>query len=516
MCNQLKKVLIADDEYLVRLGLKTTVDWAGHGFDIVGEAANGQEAIHLFEQTDPDILLTDIKMPVVDGLSLIETLKARKPSLYVVILTHYSDFSYAQKAILLGASQYILKSELNEQSILSTLDRLLSSMEGLQSPYRCHESQLREYLRQCLILPRGADPEKLLPTFEGLMEDGCYSLVSCRCDTFLLPEENQEMFHRSIRAMLEKVWPKPYLVSAQQEDMLRVYLVLQLEESEFSVMCQYMQRAVMNIRQYYDVEFQAGISQTGNPSRIYEMLREAGQACDECFFMNTPCCIYASSPRSDVCTQPQVNQAWIQDVIQTRDWSRLKSYIQEVFKDLTKKGSIDCVQNAYIDFLSFARHLMSRYPVLNTAQLNEEKLNYHNFQNLHHINTVESFVLDIYRSILDILNGQVRRYSGVINRCIDFIHSHFVENIALSDAAAAVNVSKSYLSLLFKQETGINFSKYLMDYRVEEAKELLSNTNMHIYEVAERVGFPNPYYFSKVFKEATGFSCKEYKNITPS
>jgi two-component system response regulator YesN len=147
--------------------------------------------------------------------------------------------------------------------------------------------------------------------------------------------------------------------------------------------------------------------------------------------------------------------------------------------------------------------------------MNEEKLNYQNFRNLHHIKTVESFVLDIYRSVFDVLNGQVRRYSGVINRCIEYIHVHYIENIALSDAAYAVNVSKSYLSLLFKQETGINFSKFLMNYRIEEAKKLLSETNMHIYEVAERVGFPNPYYFSKIFKEATGFTCKEFKNLGP-
>jgi len=512
----MKKVLIVDDEYLVRLGLKTTVDWAGHGFDIVGEAANGQEAIRLFDQTDPDILLTDIKMPIVDGLSLIETLKARKPSLYVVILTHYNDFSYAQKAILLGASQYILKSELNEQSILSTLDRLLSSMEGVQSPQRGQEGQLREYLRRCLLLPRGTDPEKLLPTFAGLMDEGCYCLVSCQCDTLILPAESQEMFHRSIRAMLEKVWEKPFLVSAQQGDLLRVYLVLKLEESEFYALYQHMQRVVMNIRQYYDVEFQAGISKPGSPAQLYEMLREAGQACDTCFFSDTPCGVYVTVSKPNASAQPKVNQAWMQDVIHTRDWPRLKAYIQEVFKDLMAQGSIDCVQTAYIDFLSCAKHLISRYPVLNTVLLNEEKLNYHNFQNLHHIGTVESFVLDIYRSILDVLSGQVRRYSGVINRCIEYIHMHYVDNIALSDAADAVNVSKSYLSLLFKQETGINFSKYLMDYRVEEAKKLLSETNMHIYEVAGKVGFPNPYYFSKVFKDVTGFTCKDFKNLIPS
>jgi two-component system response regulator YesN len=275
-----RKVLIADDEYLVRLGLRTMVDWSSHGFLIVGEAANGREAIDLFNQTDPDVLLTDIKMPLVDGLQLIETLKAKKPSLYVVILSNYGDFAYAQRAIKLGASEYILKSDMNQESILHTLNRVLHDMEAVgQTPHRDHEPALHEYLRQTLTLPRlsrpGSPPQNCLAP-------GRYAVVICRCDTSVLAAEAQPMFHRSSRTMLEELWPKAVISSAQSGDILSVMLVAPLEsEEDFQNLRQHAMRAALNIRQYYDVEFQFGISLPGECGKLPELIQQAASAFED-------------------------------------------------------------------------------------------------------------------------------------------------------------------------------------------------------------------------------------------
>ena len=120
----MKKVLIVDDEFLARLGLKTLIDWEEFGYKIVGEAANGKEALEILDRTDPDILLTDIKMPVMDGLTLIEEVRKRKKNIQIVVLSNHDDFSYAQKAIKFGVTLYILKSELNEANISNLLKNL--------------------------------------------------------------------------------------------------------------------------------------------------------------------------------------------------------------------------------------------------------------------------------------------------------------------------------------------------------------------------------------------------------
>lgn len=506
----MRKVLIADDEYLVRLGLRTMVDWASHGFIIVGEAANGREAIELFHATDPDILLTDIKMPLVDGLQLIENLKSKKPSLYVVILSNYGDFAYAQRAIELGASEYILKSDMNQDTILRTLNRMLRDMEAVEdAPLHNREPAIREYLRQALTLPRSSRPD---PPPQGFPAPGRYAVLISRCDTSVLSTEAQPMFHRSSRTMLEELWPDSVIASAQSADILSVMLVAPLKSDDHLLsLRQHALRTALNIRQYFDVEFQVGISLPGGSGDLPELIQQAASAFEDCFFSSEPVCVYTPDrPSPD--DQVRVNQAWMQDLVTLRDFGRLNQYIRGVFNALCRARDYALVQDAYFDFISFARQMVARYPEVKIHFGREEKLSYAGLDNLRHIDTCSSFVLDIFRIIGAALSGQGPRYSSVVSRAIEYIHAHYHENIALSDASDAVGLSKSHLSQLFKQETGINFTKYLMDYRIEQAKQLFATSNLHIYEVAERVGIPNPYYFSKVFKESTGFTCRDYRN----
>jgi two-component system response regulator YesN len=105
------------------------------------------------------------------------------------------------------------------------------------------------------------------------------------------------------------------------------------------------------------------------------------------------------------------------------------------------------------------------------------------------------------------------RYSSIVQKCIKFIWRSYASAMSLEDAAAEVAVSKGYLSMLFKQETGVNFVSYLNHFRIEKSKELILNTDLKIYEIALQVGFESPYYFSKLFKEVTGMGCREYRNL---
>jgi two-component system response regulator YesN len=169
---ELIKVLVADDELLVRIGLRTTIEWEKNGFTIVGEAKNGKEAIELFDKFDADILITDIRMPVMDGLEVIQSIKEKKKDLKSIILTHYDDFSYAQKAIKLGASEFILKNNLSSDNLLLTLKKLSEELEPDRS-YNIGSLTESDYLHYALekaILANIAGID-----YEGLMnlpEDG--------------------------------------------------------------------------------------------------------------------------------------------------------------------------------------------------------------------------------------------------------------------------------------------------------------------------------------------------------
>ena len=141
----MKKILIVDDEYIVRLGLKTIVDWAMFGYTVAGEAANGKEALDFFEKNPADVILTDIKMPVMDGLELTRRIRARNKKARIIILSHYDEFSYAQEAISLSAFRYILKSELTKTNLENILKSLY--LDSDVSPEMEHTSEWKENLK---------------------------------------------------------------------------------------------------------------------------------------------------------------------------------------------------------------------------------------------------------------------------------------------------------------------------------------------------------------------------------
>ena len=122
MVGYMYRILIADDEFLVRLGLKTTIDWEAHGYQVVGEASNGQEALEMVDALKPDIVLADIKMPFLDGLEFIARAKEKSKNLSFIILTNYESFQYAKRAMQLGVSQYLLKSEISPDTLLAALE----------------------------------------------------------------------------------------------------------------------------------------------------------------------------------------------------------------------------------------------------------------------------------------------------------------------------------------------------------------------------------------------------------
>jgi len=179
------KVLIADDELVVRIGLKTTIDWEANGFTIVGEAINGKDAVELFHKLKPDILVTDIKMPIMDGLEVIQQLKSEHCLFKALILSHYDDFDFARKAINLGASDYILKTELTEQKLLTSLSRLSEQLADERQLELLPPNQVEEIMPVVTPAKRARFLHKIL---EGeLSQDNLSAYLEQRPALFVHP-----------------------------------------------------------------------------------------------------------------------------------------------------------------------------------------------------------------------------------------------------------------------------------------------------------------------------------------
>lgn len=532
----MKKILIVDDEYLVRLGLKTTINWTENGFLIVGDAKNGKEAIDLFDKFNPDILLTDIKMPLMDGFELIQTLKGRKKSLKIVILSHYDDFVYAQEAMKLGASEYILKSDLSSESLLEMLKKLSSEIDTAvghnMKPERenpvggtVENSRLLEELSEKMFYESFESRQNFLDyihPYESSFQQDSFAFIygiiqDVQSNGYDKEKEHliwnignisrQEFEKRDIVHSL--YFNKNCFVCIVNFSCLNLSDV-EKTQGELLNLCL---RIKKNLKQFLDVEINIGLSKIGTSIiELPDLLKQAKTAQEYCFYEPSGLVAFDEDMLVKKGDFPNINLDILKGFVLKSEAAAITSFIHDIFASLLESKRLEYAKDVFIDLLSFAKIISHELGIKMGPALNETKFSYSNFDKLYNFDGAKKYLTDIYYSIIEYnVNHKSETYSYIISKSMDYIKQNYHNNIALEDVADCVEISKSYLSLLFKQETGINFSTFLTNYRVEMAKKLLISSNDKIYEIAEKVGFENPYYFSKVFRGITGMSCKDFK-----
>ncbi len=512
----MKKVLIVDDEFLARLGLKTLIDWEEFGYKIVGEAANGKEALEILDRTDPDILLTDIKMPVMDGLTLIEEVRKRKKNIQIVVLSNHDDFSYAQKAIKFGVTLYILKSELNEANI-SNLLKNLSDVSYENTEKNADNKTQRENYLKSQLLGKPVDDEFLPSTLsappKNLFTDADYFIIRGFCDTSMISENSNDMLVRTIRSIIGKAFSQHDLISFFYKNQFYFTVIADAvsdKQDPVENVKDIMQQLVRNVKQYFDVSVQIGISNIGKPDRFPQMLREAEISRKCCFFTLDSICFY-NPDLLQKGSHISISQSKVFSFIEDEKKEEMKEYVSEIFTKLKMMKDYSIYKNAMVDLLAIAKSACEHYELGELPSLPPTKFSYENIFCLPFINSAEEYILVLYETIYDARLSRIASYSPAVRNTIAYIKNNYSKNISLSEAAQMSDLSESYLSLLFKQEVGVNFSTYLTEYRLEIAKKMLKTTNKKIYEISDEIGFSSPYYFSKVFKESTGVTCKEYR-----
>lgn len=538
----MKRILIVDDEYIVRLGLKTIVDWTSFGYILAGEASNGKEALDFLEKNHVDVILTDIKMPVMDGLELTRKIREKDKKTQIVILSHYDEFAYAQEAIRLGAFRYILKTELTKTNLESILKSLyLDSDVGVvtEVPDQISSSEWKEHWELFIgesILPtfyswqkeeKGEMRKRSIPKEPGTLslpsKVGNCVIFSVSCRTTTLQSDAREKFPKTVKVLFDEAFGSLAGKGNYYNDDFQfaaiAFLTEQSEEEHFSYekIKNSCVQIVKNINKYYDVNIFIGASSFGKIDIFWQLLQEAYRARIRCFFSDK---LFVAI-FSELCDQNTGNELKKGGIVSytklvvffdTNQKKAMLEYIQSIFSELRTNMNYITVHDAFTDFLSVGKLIHEKYKLKEEGSLSENKFKHDAFYDLPFIGDVEKYIHELYLSLFSTKQNGQPSYSHIVKKCIDFIHNDFQKNIGLSEAAEKTGVSHSYLSFIFKQETGVNFNAALAQYRIEKAKKLLATTSLRIYQVAEQVGFSNPYYFSKVFKEISGYTCKEYRD----
>lgn len=511
------KLIIVDDEKMVRTGLRDTVNWRKYGFTVVGAARNGLEAVDMIREKCPAVVLTDIKMPEMDGIRLAKVIKEAYPGVKTVLLSAYNDFGYAQDAIKYNVKAYLLKPLKEEEirEVFCALNEEINNENALQS---CNPYEKEHGLRS-LITGLGTE------------------------HVFASPDRRKQLhlFEYSRVAVCSFVWNKAVPSDERMKNDIheqacaysaRKGLSILLFMNQWVIFLSSPQRigkeevnsVILDFKQFIFREmgnrFPPGVScvfGVGNMCSGLEMLQrsyaEALYAYNYKYFASNQEIIFyqevqqSSADDTDHKKFDAILDRLI-DCIFRHDPDEMMAHIRTYFESVNKRdsSSIEEIRLKCMEIV-FAIDLKVREKGLDAISIDKKELLYR----IKEIDSYEGLMRWMGAVALDtsqqIKNCAADNTSWLIKHVKEYVTKHYYEKITLEDMARLCYTNPSYLSFRFKKVTGENFSDFVARIKIEKSIDLLLYSDYKLQEISEMVGFEDYSYFSKVFKK--------YKGMTP-
>jgi len=532
------KIVIVDDDILIRKGIRNVIRWKDLECEICAEASSGEEALKVIEEVKPDIVITDIKMPNMDGIELIDRIKRTIPQCKIVILTAYREFEYAQRAIKIGAFDFLLKPT-KVEDIINVIKKaineikkektIVEELEKINSILKEKLPVLRENFLFNVIFEMIQNEDEILQMASLYeIEIGSFLMILAECTT---REEkgkhNTHLYLLGISNMLNDFLNHSYTIySIYLNNSQAVYIINSKKEVEkkdenelFELLNQLKKAAV----ECFNIDLTLVVSTWGNGIvQLPEKYKECIDAINYRFYFDEEDIIYYKDLShffmymDDRKLKNLKNEILLS--VRYGNFTNINKLLLELEETLKKtKTDKQYILNFYYLLLIEVNMIKAQLSsVINTSNNSEV------FENIDYLNEITrcknlselSNILrtSIQRTIEEVQNHNLNKMGSLVKKVIDYIKENYhLNDISLSDISEKFFVSPSYLSRLFKKETGKNLSDFINEYRIEKAKQLLLTTDLKTYEIADRVGIPDPHYFSRLFKRYTGCSPSEYK-----
>lgn len=495
-----RRVLIVDDEVLVRIGIRHSVDWESCNFVIVGEASDGIECLRLIQQLQPDVIILDINMPNMDGIEVLKRIKEIGFSVKVIILTCYNELEYARKAMKYGASDYVLKTTINEDGLLNALNDLVfdDNEKDIRGDIVNQQEMIKGILQGLMT-----DTDKLIIRPNNLFCIGIKVLEIQEVKERYIGKK-EDFFEVSLSSLIRQVLTgiEESIIVQVGTDMVCVYLSFSLNRSSsecFIRIRQIAERLSWTLQQYMALNIRIGVSKIHYSfDDIKKSYNETCQAILEGIFKpEKKVFYYEENENNKFENEKKELEKELKKFVLDRRYGECLERIQEYYKVMQSlKG--DTLQTSLF-FLEELVYLID----------NVENEVSHSTDNLFPGDTFDK----IRRFVDDKIKSHIKTSDNyLINKAICYLKEHYKEQISLGRLAEYMELSESYISRLFNKETGINISSYIGSLRITEAKNLLKNTNMKIYEIASATGYSSTTVFHIAFKKSEGITPAEYRN----
>lgn len=538
------KIFLAEDEVIVRETIKRMIPWEDLGFELVGEAADGEMALPLLLRQKPDLLITDIKMPFMDGLTLAKVAKKEIPGLKVVILSGYDDFNYAKQAINIGVEDYLLKP--------ITKNALIERLTEIRSRYE-HEKTQKEYYekfhREMQAYEKNSSRdffEALVSGFMDMMEiyrrseklgldivAEAYNVLifTMNCEEDFSGQREgyseweaeslellEEFFSENTSAMLFccNIFSYGVLIKGQKET---------IEENTRS--------CVSEIQRIFDRKEQKRqwFVAAGEPverlSQIQKSYYSASRAFSQRYLYDENILYYdemASMEKKNVTEDDStylqkvdvnaLNPAILQKFLSNGLLEETENFVKDYFYAIGQEPLESLVFRNYVTLnvrfsvMSFLKEIGCDTRTL--EQEDTEDVLSESSKSLENAIAYAEKIISQAIALRDQNSGNKNR--SILKTAVDFIDSHYMEeDMSLNKAANAANVSANHFSALFSQNMGQTFIEYLTNLRMNKAKEYLRCTSMRSSEIAGEIGYKDAHYFSYLFKKTQGMTPSDYR-----
>ena len=534
------KVFLVEDEMVIRRGIKNSIDWEKEGYIFCGEASDGELAYPMIIKEKPDILITDIRMPFMDGLELCKLVKKELPNIKILILSGYDEFDYAKEAIRLGVTEYLLK-PISSGKLLEALNGVSESIRREKEDkdlVRKYMEEMREntehekqkFFEQMIAGNLSmADALETGKKYEMNLSAGMYNLLLFR---FTLGKENRksgELLGEAEYAIEKLTERLEYVFEFQRGVEGWAFLLMADNEEQMSERVKELSKDLEEImKNYSTIAYFGGIGQpVARLRELEESFREAERALAARFTMELNRIISVEDIRmaQNVDTLDDIEITSFGEIEKTRTMLEkflnngaedeidefVDVYINELPEENLKSVLMRqyIIMDAYIVMMSFCEKIEGIEGEMQ-AQSEELKNSMKTIQTLEEIKNYIRMLLKKIIGVRDTISG--RRYSDIIEIAKDQIRKTYMsDEISLNTIAAEVGMSPIYFSSIFSKEMGKTFVEYLTEIRMDRAKELLMCSSMKTSEIGYEVGYKDPHYFSYIFKKTQNCTPKEFR-----
>lgn len=538
------KIFLAEDEVIVRETIKRMIPWESLGFELVGEAADGEMALPLLIRQQPDLLITDIKMPFMDGLTLARLAKKEVPGLKVVILSGYDDFNYAKQAINIGVEDYLLK-PITKNALIERLTEIRSRYEDEKTQREYYEKFHREiqaYEKNSsrdffeALVSGSLDMIEIYKRAEKLGLDivaESYNILiftmNCNED-FSGRREGYSSWEAESLEMLEKFFTGHPFEMLFRSNVFSYGVLIKGEKDsvkENTRICVEEIRKIFDRKEDNKEWFVAVGESVERLSQIQKSYHSASRAFSQRYLYDGKVLCYEemlAMEKKDVTNDDSeylqkvdvnaLNPTILQKFLSNGLLEETENFVQDYFYAIGQEPMESVVFRSYVilnvrfSVLSFLKELGCDTKTLEPEDT--EEILAESGRNMESTIAYAEKLISQAIQLRDRNSGNKNR--SILKVAVDFIDQHYMEeDMSLNKAANAANVSANHFSALFSQNMGQTFIEYLTSLRMDKAKEYLRCTGMRSSEIAGEVGYKDAHYFSYLFKKTQGMTPSDYR-----